>query len=99
MIWPICPMLADQFGVLSAHLARHVETLPNITRANSYRMLGSWLAVWDDLRPSIRTQSPRGGCGNRLLPWRTPTADATQHRRAMPRFVPAAGLEPALSRT
>ncbi|HEV2372170.1 MAG TPA: hypothetical protein VGS19_08380 [Streptosporangiaceae bacterium] len=64
--------LASELGLLCAHIVRHVEALPHISRAHVYRigdgsahlhvwffarpegqaqLLGSWLAVWDDLLP------------------------------------------------
>ena len=45
--------LAAELGVLSAHLCRHVEALPNISRCHVYRVGdgGAHLHIWFFARP------------------------------------------------
>ena len=49
---------AAELGVLSTHLARHVEALPNIARAHVYRIGdgGAHLHVWFFARPAGQRQ-------------------------------------------
>jgi diadenosine tetraphosphate (Ap4A) HIT family hydrolase len=50
--------LAAELGVLSAHVARHVEALPHISRAHVYRIGddGAHLHVWFFARPEGQAQ-------------------------------------------
>jgi hypothetical protein len=50
--------LAAELGVLTAHLARHVQALPHISRAHVYRIGdgGAHLHVWFFARPEGQTQ-------------------------------------------
>jgi diadenosine tetraphosphate (Ap4A) HIT family hydrolase len=50
--------LAAELGVLTAHLARHIEALPNIARAHVYRIGdgGAHLHVWFFARPAGQAQ-------------------------------------------
>jgi diadenosine tetraphosphate (Ap4A) HIT family hydrolase len=50
--------LAAELGVLSAHIVRHVEALPNISRAHLYRIGdgGAHLHVWFFARPEGQAQ-------------------------------------------
>lgn len=50
--------LAAELGVLSTHLARHVEALPHISRCHAYRIGdgGAHLHVWFFARPEGQTQ-------------------------------------------
>ena len=50
--------LAAELGVLTAHIARHVEALPNIARAHVYRIGdgGAHLHVWFFARPLGQSQ-------------------------------------------
>jgi diadenosine tetraphosphate (Ap4A) HIT family hydrolase len=50
--------LAAELGVLTAHLARHIEALPNIARAHVYRIGdgGAHLHVWLFARPEGQAQ-------------------------------------------
>jgi diadenosine tetraphosphate (Ap4A) HIT family hydrolase len=50
--------LAAELGVLTTHLARHVENLPNISRAHVYRVGdgGAHLHVWFFARPEGQAQ-------------------------------------------
>ncbi len=50
--------MAAEFGVLSTHVARHVQSLPNIARAHVYRIGdgGAHLHVWFFARPEGQTQ-------------------------------------------
>jgi diadenosine tetraphosphate (Ap4A) HIT family hydrolase len=50
--------LAAELGVLTTHLARHIETLPNIARAHVYRIGdgGAHLHVWFFARPAGQAQ-------------------------------------------
>jgi diadenosine tetraphosphate (Ap4A) HIT family hydrolase len=50
--------LAAELGVLTTHLSRHVEALPNITRAHVYRVGdgGAHLHVWFFARPEGQAQ-------------------------------------------
>jgi diadenosine tetraphosphate (Ap4A) HIT family hydrolase len=50
--------LAAELGVLSAHLARHLEALPHIARAHVYRIGdgGAHLHVWFFARPEGQAQ-------------------------------------------
>jgi hypothetical protein len=50
--------LAAELGVLTAHLARHVQALPHISRAHVYRVGdgGAHLHVWFFARPEGQTQ-------------------------------------------
>ena len=50
--------LAAEMGVLTAHVARHVEALPNIARAHVYRLGdgGAHLHVWFFARPEGQSQ-------------------------------------------
>lgn len=45
--------LAGELGVLTSHLARHIEALPNVARAHAYRIGdgGAHLHVWFFARP------------------------------------------------
>jgi diadenosine tetraphosphate (Ap4A) HIT family hydrolase len=49
---------AAELGVLSAHIARHIEALPNIARAHVYRVGdgGAHLHVWFFARPLGQSQ-------------------------------------------
>jgi len=50
--------MAAEMGVLSTHIARHVESLDNITRAHVYRIGdgGAHLHVWFFARPTGQSQ-------------------------------------------
>ena len=50
--------LAAELGVLSAHIGRHIEALPNIARAHVYRVGdgGAHLHIWFFARPSGQAQ-------------------------------------------
>lgn len=50
--------LAAELGVLTTHIARHVEALPNISRAHVYRIGdgGAHLHVWFFARPLGQSQ-------------------------------------------
>ena len=50
--------LAAEMGVLSTHIARHVEALPHISRSHVYRIGdgGAHLHVWFFARPEGQTQ-------------------------------------------
>jgi len=50
--------LAAEMGVLTAHIARHIEGLPNISRAHVYRIGdgGAHLHVWFFARPLGQSQ-------------------------------------------
>jgi hypothetical protein len=50
--------LAAELGVLTTHLARHIEALPNIARAHVYRIGdgGAHLHVWFFARPAGQAQ-------------------------------------------
>lgn len=50
--------LAAEMGVLSTHLARHIEALPNISRCHVYRIGdgGAHLHVWFFARPEGQAQ-------------------------------------------
>jgi hypothetical protein len=50
--------LAAELGVLSTHLARHIEALPHIARAHVYRIGdgGAHLHVWFFARPAGQAQ-------------------------------------------
>ena len=50
--------LAAELGVLSAHLVRHIEALPNIARAHTYRIGdgGAHLHMWFFARPQGQAQ-------------------------------------------
>jgi diadenosine tetraphosphate (Ap4A) HIT family hydrolase len=50
--------LAAELGVLIAHIARHIEALPNIARAHVYRIGdgGAHLHVWFFARPEGQAQ-------------------------------------------
>lgn len=50
--------LAAELGVLSTHIARHVEALPNISRCHLYRIGdgGAHLHVWFFARPEGQAQ-------------------------------------------
>lgn len=50
--------LAAELGVLSVHIARHIESLPNITRAHVYRVGdgGAHLHIWFFARPAEQAQ-------------------------------------------
>jgi diadenosine tetraphosphate (Ap4A) HIT family hydrolase len=50
--------LAAELGVLSTHIARHIETLTNIARAHVYRIGdgGAHLHVWFFARPAGQAQ-------------------------------------------
>ncbi len=50
--------LAAQLGVLTAHIGRHIEALPNIARAHVYRIGdgGAHLHIWFFARPAGQTQ-------------------------------------------
>jgi hypothetical protein len=50
--------LAAQLGVLSTHVTRHVEALPNVARAHMYRIGdgGAHLHVWFFARPAGQGQ-------------------------------------------
>jgi len=50
--------LAAELGVLSAHIARHVEALPHISRCHLYRIGdgGAHLHVWFFARPAGQVQ-------------------------------------------
>jgi diadenosine tetraphosphate (Ap4A) HIT family hydrolase len=50
--------LAAEMGVLTAHLCRHIEALPNISRAHVYRIGdgGAHLHVWFFARPEGQAQ-------------------------------------------
>lgn len=49
---------AAELGVLTTHIARHIETLPNISRAHVYRIGdgGAHLHVWFFARPEGQAQ-------------------------------------------
>jgi hypothetical protein len=49
---------AAELGVLTTHLARHIESLPNIARAHVYRIGdgGAHLHVWFFARPAGQSQ-------------------------------------------
>ena len=59
--------LAAEMGVLSTHLARHVEALPHISRCHLYRIGdgGAHLHVWLFARPEGQGQL----FGSRLVVW------------------------------
>lgn len=50
--------LAAELGVLTAHIARHVQALPNVSRAHVYRIGdgGAHLHVWFFARPEGQSQ-------------------------------------------
>lgn len=50
--------LASELGVLTAHITRHVEALPNVARAHVYRIGdgGAHLHVWFFARPAGQPQ-------------------------------------------
>jgi diadenosine tetraphosphate (Ap4A) HIT family hydrolase len=50
--------LAAELGVLTTHIARHVEALPNVARAHVYRIGdgGAHLHVWFFARPAGQAQ-------------------------------------------
>ena len=50
--------LAGELGVLSVHIARHIEALPHIARAHVYRVGdgGAHLHVWFFARPEGQAQ-------------------------------------------
>jgi diadenosine tetraphosphate (Ap4A) HIT family hydrolase len=50
--------LAAELGVLTTHIARHVEALPNVARAHAYRIGdgGAHLHVWFFARPEGQAQ-------------------------------------------
>jgi hypothetical protein len=50
--------LAAELGVLSSHLVRHIEALPNIARAHTFRIGdgGAHLHVWFFARPEGQAQ-------------------------------------------
>lgn len=50
--------LAAQMGILTTHIARHIEALPNIARAHVYRIGdgGAHLHVWFFARPTGQAQ-------------------------------------------
>ena len=50
--------LAAELGILTAHVARHIEALPHIARAHSYRIGdgGAHLHIWFFARPEGQTQ-------------------------------------------
>jgi diadenosine tetraphosphate (Ap4A) HIT family hydrolase len=50
--------LAGELGVLTAHIGRHVEALPNVARAHVYRIGdgGAHLHVWFFARPAGQAQ-------------------------------------------
>jgi diadenosine tetraphosphate (Ap4A) HIT family hydrolase len=50
--------IAAEMGVLTAHLCRHIEALPNISRAHVYRIGdgGAHLHVWFFARPEGQAQ-------------------------------------------
>jgi hypothetical protein len=50
--------MASEMGVLSSHIARHVQALPNIARAHLYRLGdgGAHLHLWFFARPLGQTQ-------------------------------------------
>src|SRR5579875_3839005 len=50
--------LAAELGVLTTHVARHVEALPNVSRAHVYRIGdgGAHLHVWFFARPQGQSQ-------------------------------------------
>ena len=50
--------LASELGVLSAHIARHIEALPHIARAHLYRIGdgGAHLHIWFFARPEGQAQ-------------------------------------------
>ena len=49
---------AAEFGVLTTHIARHIQALPNISRAHVYRIGdgGAHLHVWFFARPEGQSQ-------------------------------------------
>jgi diadenosine tetraphosphate (Ap4A) HIT family hydrolase len=49
---------AAELGVLTAHVARHIEALPNVARAHVYRIGdgGAHLHVWFFARPEGQSQ-------------------------------------------
>lgn len=49
---------AGEFGVLSAHIVRHIEAVPNIARSHIYRIGdgGAHLHVWFFARPERQNQ-------------------------------------------
>ncbi len=59
--------LAGELGVLSAHIARHMEALPHIARAHVYRIGdgGAHLHVWFFARPEGQRQM----LGSWLVVW------------------------------
>jgi diadenosine tetraphosphate (Ap4A) HIT family hydrolase len=50
--------LAAELGVLTAHIARHIQSLPNIARAHVYRIGdgGAHLHAWFFARPEGQAQ-------------------------------------------
>ena len=50
--------LAGELGILTAHLGRHLEALPNISRAHVYRIGdgGAHLHIWFFARPQGQSQ-------------------------------------------
>lgn len=59
--------LAAELGVLTTHVARHIEALPHIARAHSYRLGdgGAHLHVWFFARPEGQVQM----LGSWLVVW------------------------------
>jgi hypothetical protein len=59
--------LASQLGVLTAHLVRHVEALPNVARGHVYRLGdgGAHLHMWFFARPEGQPQM----LGSWLVVW------------------------------
>jgi diadenosine tetraphosphate (Ap4A) HIT family hydrolase len=50
--------LASELGVLTTHIARHIEALPNVSRAHVYRIGdgGAHLHIWFFARPDGQSQ-------------------------------------------
>jgi diadenosine tetraphosphate (Ap4A) HIT family hydrolase len=50
--------LASELGVLTTHIARHIEALPNVSRAHVYRIGdgGAHLHIWFFARPEGQSQ-------------------------------------------
>jgi len=59
--------LASELGVLTTHIARHIEALPNVARAHVYRIGdgGAHLHIWFFARPQGQSQM----LGSWLVVW------------------------------
>lgn len=91
---------AAELGILTTHIARHVEALPNIARAHTYRIGdgGAHLHVWFFARPAGQSQL----YGSWLVVWddllpeypgEAADADAAIVAAALVRSLRAAGRE------